>query len=691
MWRRPTLTQAFGATFGALALALCGLLWLFYTGSRRTLLRAADQLSATTSARVSEAIEAHLAGAERVIAAFEAKLAAGLVRVDEPEAALGALRGELAGHPDVSALALTHGQAAGFYASDEGRHEAGDVRLRPWGRWQVSAFRTPGGSAGKVIRAEAGADPTEEATFVSPARADQKGRTLWSDLFMPPDAGGRRVVTVQKALWSDGAVAVLRVSLLSDRIDELVRVPIEARAGRRPLVFIADAHGHLVARLSANDRVREIAGEEVRVTPAEPNPALAAALALPLFAGLAPGATGRARVTSADELHLLSVVALPEGRTQGWIVGTLVSESYFLAELRSSMRRVLLLAALLVSGCLVGGAFILRATRRDLGGLIRQTRRLGRFDFAPTPLARVAFEDVLEAADSLEQAKTALRALGKYVPLDLVRQLYESRAEPTLGGQVKDVSMVFTDIEGFTSISEALVFDVLANALGRYLEAMTGAIHGARGIIDKYTGDGVMALWNAPSPCPHHAMYACEAAVACIEATDRLFASPTWAGLPPWRTRFGIHRAEVNVGHFGAPDRMSFTVMGDGVNLASRLEGLNKQYGTKILVSADVEREARASFLFRRLDRVAVKGKKHGVEVYELRGRRRGDNKPDPVIARYEEALAAYFDGRFDAALALLAHAPDDRPSQVLAARCHHLRTTPPAPDWGGVYVANEK
>src|SRR5437763_1336694 len=144
------------------------------------------------------------------------------------------------------------------------------------------------------------------------------------------------------------------------------------------------------------------------------------------------------------------------------------------------------------------------------------------------------------------------------------------------------------------------------------------------------------------------------------------------------------------IGHFGAPDRMSFTVMGDGVNLASRLEGLNKQYGTHILVSADVEREARATFVFRRIDRVAVKGKQQGVEVYELLGRREEIADRKAVIATYEAALDAYFARRFDEALGLLGGA-DDPPSQVLAARCRRLRAEPPSPDWNGVYVATEK
>jgi adenylate cyclase len=200
-----------------------------------------------------------------------------------------------------------------------------------------------------------------------------------------------------------------------------------------------------------------------------------------------------------------------------------------------------------------------------------------------------------------------------------------------------------------------------------------------------------MALWNAPTPLEHHPTLACEGVLACVEATEKLFASAAWAGRKPWRTRFGIHRAEVKVGHFGAPDRMSFTVMGDGVNLASRLEGLNKQYGTRMLVSAAVEREARQVFWFRRLDRVAVKGKHQGVEVYELLGRRCDMAKRGQVIVRYEQALEAYFDRRFAEALALLADASGDGPSEVLAGRCRRLHAEPPPSDWDGVYVAKEK
>jgi adenylate cyclase len=145
------------------------------------------------------------------------------------------------------------------------------------------------------------------------------------------------------------------------------------------------------------------------------------------------------------------------------------------------------------------------------------------------------------------------------------------------------------------------------------------------------------------------------------------------------------------VGHFGSPDRMSFTAMGDGVNLASRLEGLNKQYGTRILVSAVVEAEARSTFRFRRLDRVAVKGKREGVEIFELLGTGDRVTSPPELVRRYERALDAYFEKHFDAALALLDGCAGDQPSEVLAARCRRFLAEPPPADWDGIYAAREK
>jgi adenylate cyclase len=200
-----------------------------------------------------------------------------------------------------------------------------------------------------------------------------------------------------------------------------------------------------------------------------------------------------------------------------------------------------------------------------------------------------------------------------------------------------------------------------------------------------------MALWNAPEAQENHATRACSAALACQQATGALMVSPEWQGLPPFRTRIGLHRAEVLVGHFGAPDRISYTALGDGVNVASRLEGLNKIYGTTILASQAIRESAGEGFSFRFLDVVAVKGKSKEIRVHELLGPRPLAEGLEERIQTYEGALSAYQGREFADALELLVRQQDDPPSRVLAERCRAYLKLPPPQTWNGVFVATDK
>jgi len=380
-------------------------------------------------------------------------------------------------------------------------------------------------------------------------------------------------------------------------------------------------------------------------------------------------------------------MALPQ--TQGWRVGIVAPEDFYLRDL-SRMRRGLLGVSLaVIASILAAGALTLRAVRRGLGQVVETTARIQNFDFAPAE-ARSPFADLQSVLQRLELAKTAMRAMGRYVPIDLVRLLYRTGREPVLGGDIVDVTLLFTDIKDFTTLSEQLSPNELARVLGQYLQVMTEAIHSTHGTIDKYIGDAIMAVWNTPTPCPDHPRRACDAALACREAEARLFRSPEWNGRPPLHTRFGIHRDRVMVGHFGAPDRMSFTALGDGVNLAARLEGLNKHYGTTVLVSEAVREETKDAFAFRLVDVVAVKGRTRGVRVYELLGRADAAADHGPERA-YERALERYWARDFGGALTILEAQLADPPSCVLAERARALAANPPPAEWDGVHVARAK
>src|SRR5437773_771466 len=209
---------------------------------------------------------------------------------------------------------------------------------------------------------------------------------------------------------------------------------------------------------------------------------------------------------------------------------------------------------------LLVGTLSVRAMGRGLGRIVEATGRMASFDFAPSE-PRAPFRDVEDVMRSLELAKTALRALGRYVPVDLVRELYRTGREPMLGGETAEVTMMFTDVKDFTSLSEGLTPDELARLLGLYLQAMTEAVHEAEGVIDKYVGDAVMAVWNAVRPCADHPEKACRAALACREATPLLARAGVVAAYEQaleacWRRDFEAALALLESQSDDAPSRM---------------------------------------------------------------------------------------------------------------------------------------
>jgi adenylate cyclase len=711
----------FLVVMAVLAVVLGGLVYVLETQSRDAVVETAGTLRGAASEQVRERVEAYLGQAESAAVAVGGQLRARACPVDDLAAVESCLFAAAAANPNLSEVAFTHAERTGF-ADD------GSPVLRAEGRWQVSVYRDRAGEGARlctrrtqqdgarflatvVCRDPARSllgpppaqpvdapvvDPAVHPTFVTPASRRFAGQLLRTDLSyteldaeLPAEA--RRVVVTVMAAIEDGSalLGVVRVGLLARHIDDEVAA---IRVNRDPAdpfrIFLCDADGRLVTRLAPEDRLMP-SGDDLRIAPARLPAMIALAVRDPAL-GRAAAGDGPADGRFAIDGRAYDVAFRPLARTQGWLVAITGPEDYYLGALRARLRRLLALASGVIALAIGAGALTVRALRRGLGQITRQAGRLQAFDFAPAA-PRTAFRDVADVLDSVEQAKTAMRAMRKYVPVELVRELYESNREPALGGRLADISLLFTDVRGFTTLAEGLEPDRLARLLGHYFAAMTDAVHAAHGTVDKYIGDAVMAMWNAPRPCADHPVAACRAALACIARTHALFASDAWEGLAPLVTRFGIHRDRVMVGHFGAPDRFSYTAIGDGVNLAARLEGLNKHYGTTILVSDAIEREARDRFAFRRVDRVAVKGKSLGVEVFELIGERDADPARLATARCYERALEAYFARDFDDALAVLADAGDDGPARVLAARCRVLRTAPPPPGWDGTFAATEK
>ena len=390
-----------------------------------------------------------------------------------------------------------------------------------------------------------------------------------------------------------------------------------------------------------------------------------------------------------DKTYLLTYREI-EG-SQGWILGIVVPQSYYVGSLQQMQNRLLLVTGIIICCIGLSGFFVQRSLKKEQQKIIDETLKMHNFDFKASQPHSI-FEDVYAILSGLELAKTAMRAMSKYVPIELVKQLFQSQKDPILGGQVEEISILFTDIQNFTALAEKLPVNELANALGSYLKVMTQVIQNRwHGIIDKYIGDGIMVLWNTPTPLPNHAQIACQAILDCTSALQELFASSQWQGLPRFETRFGLHKDQVMVGYFGAPDRLNFTALGNGVNIASRLEGLNKYYGTTIIVSETIYKAAQDNFIFRLLDFVKLKGETEKISVYELIGK--SGEKPEmrSIISQYAQALEAYRQCLFMDAIHLLQEQLHDEPSRILSDRCSQFLQSPPPDFWDGSFVFVEK
>ena len=301
------------------------------------------------------------------------------------------------------------------------------------------------------------------------------------------------------------------------------------------------------------------------------------------------------------------------------------------------------------------------------------------------------------------QAKERItNTFGKFVDPRIVSGLIGSGAEEVEHADRRVVTVFFSDIMGFTAISEQLTAAAMVNLLNHYFDAVTRCIRAGGGIVDKYIGDAVMAFWSPPfSLGDSHAAAACLAALAQQEVIEILQADlPNIIGLrrnaPNLFVRMGIATGEVIVGTIGSPISKSFTVIGDTVNLASRLESINKVYGTRVIIAEDTLRLARDEVEVRELDLITVAGKTEPVRIHELLS---PFGKLDPSDAELREefagGLAAYrirdwdeAQRRFDQCLKLK---PDDGPSAVFNKRIGVLRADPPPPDWGGVWRFTHK
>jgi adenylate cyclase len=291
--------------------------------------------------------------------------------------------------------------------------------------------------------------------------------------------------------------------------------------------------------------------------------------------------------------------------------------------------------------------FLSGVISRPLEQLARSVETIQNLRAHKLPPVVSPVREITTLSKAIDTLDNTVQSFSAFVPIGLVKQLLDSDQRLALGGHSRFLSIFFCDVESFASISEEMPSQELLMRVSAYLDVVIKAVNQQHGTIDKFMGDGVMAFWGAPALLEDHAWRACVAALAIQRDMDTLNAEWERQGLRPFKVRVGIHCDAVVVGNVGSQERMSYTVLGDGVNIASRLEAINKEYGTRVCISHSVYREAGERLCVRPMDDVAVKGRRAKFPIYELIGVYGADPAFEPQAADIELSKATR--GAYDA------------------------------------------
>jgi class 3 adenylate cyclase len=355
---------------------------------------------------------------------------------------------------------------------------------------------------------------------------------------------------------------------------------------------------------------------------------------------------------------------------------------------------IICLIGLTISGVII---FILyRMITVPVRGLITETEKIKNFQLDDQINIRSSLTDIADLVEATKSMKIGLQSFRKYVPAQLVRQLIQAKHEARISGQRKNITVFFSDIADFTQTTENTTPNELAAELSEYFSAMTEVIIEHNGTVDKYIGDSIMAFWGAPVPMNDHAVQACLAALKCQERLKELAVKWQTEGRRMFKTRIGINTGDIIVGNIGSEQRLNYTVIGDAVNVASRLERLNKDYGTGIIVSESTVEQLPADFAIRVLDFVVVKGKTEPVTIYELVAEKGDISAVDlDFLKTFNQAIDLYKNRQWEEAAKrlkrLLIKKPADTACKIYIERAESFLANPPDRDWNGEHIFHTK
>jgi adenylate cyclase len=440
------------------------------------------------------------------------------------------------------------------------------------------------------------------------------------------------------------------------------------KVGKSGALFIVDSKGNIVLPLPQNltDETKH----------------LKTSLIDPAFKAFQKLKTPNIEMFSGKEKFFVYFIDFPINLGDKWYMALALPFNDFFATAVQTQHQSIFTSL----GILLLAAFLTYLIARQISApivhLCKEVELIQHFNFEDVPPVKIGIDELVTLESSIHNMRSALRTFAKFLPQDIVRALLAQGEELKLGGKREKITLMFSDIQDFTMITESTHIYALVTSMEHYFDEISKAISTTHGTIDKYIGDSVMAFWGAPIPIDDPINQACKAALQCHFACNINHQS---LGLPNWRTRFGLHTGEVIVGNFGTSNRMNYTVIGDTVNSTSRIAALNKLYGTWVIISDTIYNAVGKDYATRPLDRVLMRGKKEEMTVYELVGTLQGELRASPeqltLCQLFKEAYNLYQQRKFVEARTFFAEIatkyPDDYPTKLYLSR---IDQTPPPP-----------
>jgi len=350
------------------------------------------------------------------------------------------------------------------------------------------------------------------------------------------------------------------------------------------------------------------------------------------------------------ETYITSTLVFPENIGKNWKLFIVVPEDDFFGIVKKVNYFTLIVSAIILIFAVFIAVIVSRNLSRPIESLTKSTKKIQNFDLDEDINIKSSIKEVQQMVEAINSMKNGLSSFKKYVPANLVRQLIEAGEVAKIGGKKKYMSILFTDIINFTGITQEIPVEETFPRLSKYFTGLTEIIASNKGTVDKYLGDSIMAFWNAPFHDNRHAYNSCISALECCKTNNKLKEINSNYFFP---TSFVVHTGENIVGNIGSENRMNYTIIGDSVNIASRMINLNKVYNTNILISGDTFNLVEDDFICRPVDIVIVKGSNKPMKLYELLevyDPKQHDDKMK-YCEKFEIAFDLYHDKKWDAAL----------------------------------------